>query len=86
MPGILVDKKQKTLRVDALAELGVNIVDIELSCNACGASYMLVKPWENGNFIREWYVCPMCGCNKPGSKRKAEYQVEPEEGLVIRGA
>lgn len=64
MAGITIDKAAGTLRTDALKDLGVTILDVNLKCNVCGMDYMLLKPWPTGNFPRNWYVCPGNECNK----------------------
>jgi len=65
MASIAIDKAARTLRTDALKDLGVTIRDINLKCNSCGESYMLpLSRKETGNFPRNWYVCPGNECNK----------------------
>jgi hypothetical protein len=63
MAGIAINEAARTLRTDALKDLGVTIEDINLKCNACGFEYMLPVPWVTGNFPRRWYECPT-GCNR----------------------
>jgi len=76
MAGIVLDKKQKTLRMDALDVLGVGIEDIELRCNTCGETYMLPLSRSPGVFTRTWFVCPK-GCNSKEYRKRGfkEYPI-----------
>ncbi len=70
MAGISINEAARTLRLDALEDLGVTIADVNLKCNSCGESYMLPAPRQDGNFPRDWYECPR-GCNKSEARKSA---------------
>ena len=71
MAGITIDKAARTLRTDAMGDLGVTVEDIDLKCNTCGESYTLPAPRQDGNFPRNWYECPAGGGNKGVAKKSA---------------
>ena len=67
MASIVVDKTAKTLRTDALKDLGVTIRQIELRCKTCGEFFMTPAPLASGKFPRGWHECPK-GCTAKRDK------------------
>jgi hypothetical protein len=83
MAGIAINEAARTLRTDALKDLGVTIADVNLRCNSCGESYMLPAPRQDGNIPLAWYECPG-GCNKvkasgPRPERRREAAEEGQQ-------